>query len=37
MTYIENNMYLTGGIEVEVHNENRNQLSVDDWQDLLDR
>ena len=36
MTYIENNMYLTGGIEVEVHNENRNQLSVDDWQNLLD-
>ena len=37
MTYIENNMYLTGGAEIEIHNANRNQLSVDDWQSLLDR
>jgi len=36
MTYIENNMYLTGGAEIEIHNANRNQLSVNDWQSLLD-
>ena len=35
MTYIENNMYLTGGIEIEIHNANRNQLTISGWQDLL--
>ena len=34
--YIQNNMYLTAGIEIEIHNANRNQLSVAGWQDLLD-
>ena len=29
-------MYLTAGIEIEIHNANRNQLSVAGWQDLLD-
>ena len=37
MNYIENNTYLTGGGEIEIHNQNRNQLSVNDWQNLLDR
>ena len=33
---IENDVFLQGGAEIEVHNANRNQLSVDDWQELLD-
>ena len=36
MTYIENNMYLQGGAEIEVHNAPGNGLSVSGWQDLLD-
>ncbi len=33
---IGNNVFLQGGVEIEVHNSNRNQLSVSGWQDLLD-
>ena len=36
MAYLENNMFLTGGAEIEIHNANRNQLDVDGWQNLLD-
>ena len=37
MAYIENNMYLTGGIEVEIHNDAGLRRRPDEWQYLLDR
>ena len=35
--YIQNNMFLTGGIEVETHNEAGLRRRPDEWQYLLDR
>jgi hypothetical protein len=33
---IENNVYLTGGAEIEIHNATGNRASVSDWQRVLD-